>query len=244
VQNILAASPAATASTQIAPTENVQEPTVQSSTASANPASSIPAASPAATASTQSAPVENIQEPTPEGDVPTVIRSGSEVVVTGTAGDDALQFVAGVSENTVIVKGQSYVFPVGEVTAFHYDGGGGNDTAKLTAAGLASLAEAAQLRPTSAALQGVGYTVDVTNVRDIQIDGRGEGVQAELFDSAGDDSLVAQGNLASLTGDGFAETVFGFKRVRASATAGGRNAVRMQAFDHLLEKVGTWIEEV
>ena len=65
-----------------------------------------------------------------------------------------------------------------------------------------------------------------------------------LFDSPGDDSLTAQGDVASLSGDGFIEKVSGFKRVRASAVAGGLDTLREQAFDYLLEKVGSWIDEV
>ena len=144
----------------------------------------------------------------------------------------------------MIVQGQSYVYAAAEVTAFHFVGGGGNDTAKLTATGLANLAETAQLQPGSATLQGVGYTVDVSDVQNVEIDGRGEGVQAALFASPGDDSLTAQGDVASLSGDGFVETVSGFQRVTASAVAGGHDTLRELAFDHLLETVGDWIEEV
>ena len=39
--------------------------------------------------------------------VPSVVRNGSEVVVTGTAGDDTFEFVAGASENTVIVRAKA-----------------------------------------------------------------------------------------------------------------------------------------
>jgi hypothetical protein len=169
-----------------------------------------------------------------------VVRSGSDVVVTGTA-NDTLEFIAGASQNTVIVNGRSYLYPVGEVTAFRFDGGGGNDTAQLTASGIADLAETAQLHPGSATLQGMGYKVEVTNVPNIQVDGRGAGVQAELFDSAGNDSLLAQGDRASLSGDGFAETVLGFQGVRASATLGGHDTMSEGAVDYLLQTKGTWL---
>ena len=243
-QNVPAASSAAPATPSAAVVENAQAPTTAASAAAADLAQNIPAASPTAPAVVQSAPVENAPETTTEPAVPSVVRNGSEVVVTGTAGDDTLQFVAGAAENTVIVSGQSYTFPAGEVTAFHFLGGGGNDSATLTASGLASLAETAQLQPGSATLQGVGYTVDVSNVPNIQIDGRGEGVQAVLFDSPGDDSLTAEGDVASLSGDGFVEKVSGFKQVRASGVAGGLNTLRESAFDFLLEKVGSWVEEI
>ena len=190
---------------------------------------------------TETAPVLDVPQATPEP-AASVVRNGSEVVVTGTPGNDTFEFVAGATENTVIVQGQSYVFAAAEVTTFRFVGGGGNDTAKLTASGLASLAETAQLQPGSAMLQGAGYTVEVTGVQNVAIDGRGEGVQAALFDSAGDDSLVAEGDVASLSGDGFVETVSGFNRVQASALAGGHDTLRELAFDHLLETVGNWIE--
>jgi len=152
-QNVSATSPATPATPSAPVAENAQEPTSAASAAVADLAQSSSAASSAATAVVQSAPVENAPEAATEPEVPSVVRNGSEVVMTGTAGDDTLQFVAGATENTVIVAGQSYSFPVGEVTAFHFNGGGGNDTAKLTAAGLASLAETAQLQPGSATLQ-------------------------------------------------------------------------------------------
>ena len=77
----------------------------------------------------------------------------------------------------MIVHGQSYVFAAGDVTTFHFAGNGGSDTAKLTAAGLASLAETAQLQPGSASLQASGYSVEVSNVSDVEIDGRGAGAR-------------------------------------------------------------------
>ncbi|MFZ1934316.1 MAG: YDG domain-containing protein [Thermoguttaceae bacterium] len=262
-QNIAAVSSMTTASTQAAPAQIAQESAVVASAAQVIPATSAPVANVAAATIAQSDPVvasvaesappppaaspdlaQNAVEATPEPAAPSVVRNGSEVTVTGTAGDDTFEFVAGASENTVIVQGQSYVYAAAEVTAFHFVGGGGNDTAKLTATGLANLAETAQLQPGSATLQGVGYTVDVSDVQNVEIDGRGEGVQAALFASPGDDSLTAQGDVASLSGDGFVETVSGFQRVTASAVAGGHDTLRELAFDHLLETVGDWIEEV
>ena len=66
----------------------------------------------------------------------------------GQRGERHVEFVAGASQNTVIANGRSYPFPVGQVTAFRFDGGGGNDTAKLTASGIAALAETANSTPT------------------------------------------------------------------------------------------------
>ncbi len=243
--------PAPTSSVQQASSPaavNLQQSVAAASASTATPAQTTPqqatqestAAPPAASAD----PVEDAPVPTPDPPVPSVVRNGSEVVVTGTAADETFEFVAGASEHTVIVAGQSYAFAAAEVTTFHFDGGGGNDTAKLTAVGLAALAESAQLQSGSATLQGIGYTVNVADVQDVQIDGRGEGVQAALFDSPGDDSLTAQGDVVSLSGDGFVETVFGFKRVRASAIAGGHDTLRALASDQLLETVGDWVEEV
>lgn len=251
-QNVAAATSVTAVSTQAAPATNAtaavaqSDPIVVSPQEAAPPVAATSLANVAVTATpaavvTDTAPVLDVPQATPEP-AASVVRNGSEVVVTGTPGNDTFEFVAGATENTVIVQGQSYVFAAAEVSAFRFVGGGGNDTAKLTASGLASLAETAQLQPGSAMLQGAGYTVEVTGVQNVAIDGRGEGVQAALFDSAGDDSLVAEGDVASLSGDGFVETVSGFNRVQASALAGGHDTLRELAFDHLLETVGNWIE--
>jgi hypothetical protein len=174
----------------------------------------------------------------------TIVRSGSKVVVTGTAADDTFEFVAGATENTLIVGGESYVFAATEVTTFQISGGGGNDIAKLTTTGLLALAESVELHPGSATLQGIGYTVEVADVQNVQVDGRGEAVQAALFDSAGDDLLTTDGDVVSLSGDGFLESVSGFKHVQASSLAGGHDSLRESVIDQLLEKIGNWTEDV
>lgn len=181
--------------------------------------------------------VPRTERTTPSTIAPSVVRNGNQVVVTGTLGNDRLEFVAGKFQNLVIVNGERYRFPAAEVASFKFDGGGGRGTVRLTGT---RGADSAQLRPGLATLEGAGYRVDVTQARSIQIRGGGGEDVAELFDSPGDDTLVARRSLASLSGADFVERVLGFRRVQASATAGGRDKLFEHATDYVLEKEGIW----
>jgi hypothetical protein len=198
--------------------------------------SPIAAASPAAAVAPQAAPAPSAPQPV-SGGAASVVRSGDEVVVTGTPGDDAIVVHAGPFQTTVVVNGCNYSYDAAEVKRFTIDGGGGNDAAQLTGT---SGAETARLAPGSATIRAAGYAVDVARVRNIIFNGNGGDDDAWLVDSAGNDTLKAKGNFASLSGDGFAETALACKRVRACATAGGSDKAIEEAIDYVLEKEGAW----
>jgi len=174
----------------------------------------------------------------PSGADATVVRNGRQVVVTGTQDDDNLTFAESGGQYTVTINGQLHHFSAAEVTSFRFDGNGGNDMAQLSAMAGTPMA---QLRPRSATLSGAGYTFEVVNTGDILIDCGANDSQAELFDSSGDDFLIAQGSLAALTGSDFSQTVVGFTKVRASALAGGVDSLSEGVIDYVLEKIGSWV---
>lgn len=169
-----------------------------------------------------------------------VTRNGSEVVIQGSSGNDSLQFVASPTQNLVIFNGETYEYSTSEVSSFRYDGGGGADTAQLTAA---VGAEQAELRARSARLQGSNYTFNVTNVKDIRVDSVGDNAEMKLYDSADDDTLLVQASLAMLYGSDYNATAMGFAKVKAFGTSGGTNRLTQEAADFVFEKEGSWVTE-
>lgn len=100
--------------------------------------------------------------------------------------------------------------------------------------------DAVTASPAEVRVRGVGFDVtargfDAGNF----LAGRGND-SADLLDSAGDDLVEARSAQALFTNAQFAWTLSGFKRVRASATSGGADRLRMSAIDYLFEEVGDW----
>ena len=123
------------------------------------------------------------------------------------------------------------------VGSFAIDGNGGDDTVHLTGD---NSDQTAVLHPRSATFQGGNFTVDVTNAKSIKITAGSGDSEAHLYDSVGNDLLQAEGLLASLTGEDFAETAVGFQRVKAFGTNGGTNTASLAAVDFLLSQQGSW----
>jgi hypothetical protein len=142
--------------------------------------------------------------------------TGSTLTVTGTPGADTASVVLGATD-TVYFDGGTYSVPAAAVTAINYVGNGGADTVYVTdpAAG-----DVAILSPNSGVLQGHGYTVSVSGVNVLVLNGSGSD-RAYLNDSPGNDLFVGTPTYAYLYGTGFWEQANGFGVVLATSQAGG-----------------------
>jgi len=145
---------------------------------------------------------------------------GSTVTFNGSAADDVFAFVAGQTEHSVTFNGQVYVFDASQITQVEFNGNGGTDSATLTGT---DGADTATLRQGLTTLAGAGYTVVLTDVQTVVVNGQANDT-AWLYDSAGDDVLVATPTSSVLSGSGFHSEVNGFGQVNAVASAGSDTA--------------------
>jgi len=102
-------------------------------------------------------------------------------------------------------------------------GGGGNDMLVLSGDGVA---ETVTLRPGSAELTAAGFGVTASGMESIQFQGTAAD-RAWLYDSAGNDALVATPQWARLSGDGFVNYVAGVGSVVAVSQAGGTDLAQL-----------------
>jgi len=66
---------------------------------------------------------------------------------------------------------------------------------------------------------------------------------ANLYDSAGNDRLIARNNLAQiLYGDGSSISLYDFNWVAARATAGGSDTKDVDPIDYVLQTQGVWTD--
>lgn len=147
-----------------------------------------------------------------------VSQVGSKVWVNGAAGADAYEFIAG-STNVIVVNGLEYRWGTSAVNSYVVNGLGGSDS--FVFRGTAA-AETVNLRSTESVFTGTGYSVTVSNVEtQTAVSGGGADV-ANLYDSAGNDSLAALPDRMTLTlSGGQVLAAQGFAKTKAWATAGG-----------------------
>ena len=62
---------------------------------------------------------------------PVVAQDGTTLTVTGSAGDDTVEFYVGSTEYTLTVNGEDYVYNVGDVAVFNFNMGEGTDFVTL-----------------------------------------------------------------------------------------------------------------
>jgi subtilisin family serine protease len=150
-----------------------------------------------------------------------VTHSGNAVTVGGTSADDAFILATGGS-HWLSVNGVSYGFGLGAVNQITFDGAGGTDA--VTYYGSAS-AETVALRLGQMTVSGSGWNATINNFESQTAYSGGGADVANLYDSAGNDSLTALPNQVTLTfANGQASQVHGFARAKAWATAGGVDA--------------------
>ena len=153
--------------------------------------------------------------------VETTTYASSSLNLTGTSGNDLLEFVAGVNRSSWIVKLNGVVQAVAaDVAAIHFDGLGGTDTVRIVGT---AASESVELWPDHLAFAGLDYTLDAQHIEVVEIDGKGGNDTALLHDSAGNDTLTVSPTTASFNGAQFAQTLSNFETVKAYAKAGGND---------------------
>jgi hypothetical protein len=174
---------------------------------------------------------------TTTGTTPTVIQSGTSMVIQGTSGNDTFTFTAGSTTSTVTLNGNSYTIDPAKVHDIIFDGFGGDDVATLTGG---TGVDTADLTIGSGTLTGTNYKVTVSNVKTLTMNG-GTGDVATIHDTALSDLLDAQGASATLTnGSGKSTVVNGFATVNANSANGGTDAINLGTIAYILNRTGNW----
>ena len=146
------------------------------------------------------------------------------VRLQGTSGNDQFSLSADATAFHVVLNGVTHDYSRATVSAIIFDGQGGNDTAVLQGTGAA---ETATFHPGSVDWSGSGDQVQLTNVEQITLHGGGGADQLTVYDSAGDDVLVAMPSSVRMTGTGYSLSADGFANVHAYATAGGNDTAKL-----------------
>jgi hypothetical protein len=146
-----------------------------------------------------------------------VRKTGAAVEVAGTAGDDSVTFIHA-AKLWVVVNGVAYDYAPGSVTAWDVDGGSGADQFE---ARLGAGNDDATFRVHSLDIVNSGYQIHVSGVETALVNGRGGLDKAWLYDSAGNDTLVAKPTTVSLEGAGYKNTADGFEKTFTTAQLGG-----------------------
>ena len=145
----------------------------------------------------------------------------AEAVVNlqGTDGDDVFEFAPGAEDGTWLVSlnGKQSKYEANSIQVL-FDGGDGNDSAKLIGN---DLADVISLRPGEGTMASNAYSLDLQGCETITVDARGGANIVHLYDSAGDDELKTTPDSAVLEGDGFKNSVTSVSQVRGYAEAGG-----------------------
>ncbi len=168
--------------------------------------------------------------------------SGSELIVTGTEGDDTFHFSVDGNTLQLELNGETREFGKNEVSRIVFNGGGGNDEAFLTGGSGRDMAE---LFAGGGTLASDDYLVQVNDVARITAVGGGGDDSAVLRDSAFADHLEASGNRALLSRAGlFANVVEDFETVTAISqnSSGNPDTKDISATDFVLEEQGNWFD--
>ncbi len=152
-------------------------------------------------------------DPTPPVVTQQVVQDGSVVTVRGTNGNDSFQFNA--ATTTVILNGESHTFDPASVNTITFDGGLGKDTAEITGS---TAKQQIDLSPMTGTIQTASYTVNVYGTEKTSITGGSGGDEVVLHDSAADDSLNVQGNLARLAAYFYSVELSNMQRVHATSS--------------------------
>ncbi len=139
------------------------------------------------------------------------------VTVTGTDGDDSIEFHAGAVQHTLVVNGQNHYYNAADIATFNFNSGAGTDFVTIYGS---DADETAHLRPGSATFTTQGLTVNVTEAERILIDAAAGDDEATLYDSPGDDRLRADGLFAMFSGEDFVNWAFNFNKAAAKSSQG------------------------
>lgn len=148
------------------------------------------------------------------------VDSHHEVIVLGTAGDDAIVLRPGTTDR-VAVNQSLFTFDSLIDPVFRIDAQNGVDQIRYQ---LGALGDTAVLRPGQANVYGRGFESFAEDVEFITVDGNGGSDQVTFYDSEGDDVFVHQSNKSYMHGDGFFNVANDFVGVIAESSAGDDSA--------------------
>ena len=145
--------------------------------------------------------------------------NGRTVDVYGTLGDDAMTWEF-TSIYTITLNGQTHTFS-GWYTTINFHGRSGSDALELYAG---SGNDVATLHEGEVTITSDAYTVTAEGFLDIDVDGGGgELDQATLYDSVGNEDIIAKPWEARLIGANFNNYVKDFDRINSYANSGGND---------------------
>lgn len=175
--------------------------------------------------------------------IPTAVTTATlglptTLVLTGTTGNDTLEFVAGATPDAWVVKINGVITPIAaNVVAITFDGLAGTDTVRLTGT---EGADSVVVKPGAIGFTGSGFSLNASNVETFWVDaGNGSDVLT-LTDSSSNDTLNVKPGTVTMTG-GYSLTALGFETVTATAPNGGTDTANLYdtAGDDLLELTPT-----
>jgi hypothetical protein len=145
-----------------------------------------------------------------------------QVFVHGTSADDA--FVVDATESLLTVNNVSYPDILSAATRLAISGGAGQDELVYHTG---SSGERLTLQVGQLEAIGEQLNADASGVEHVEVYSRSGSDYAFLYDSTGDDTLVATVGRVAVVGDGFRQEVHGFERVYAYATRGGHDIAEL-----------------
>jgi subtilisin family serine protease len=148
-----------------------------------------------------------------------VSQSGSTLNVSGTAGNDSFQFVAG-SGFQLTVDGTTYSYAAGTLHTINFSGGGGNDSIKFTGG---SGNESAVFSSAGLQLSGPNYQLRTSGFESITVVAGLGANNATLYGSTGGSTYISIPTAGVLQGLGYYYGAYGFQTIDVVAAAGGTN---------------------
>ena len=182
--------------------------------------------------------------PIPEESVSPVVISGKKATVLGTDADDVFRVVTGTTSHTITVNNMVHTVATSDISTIQIVGGDGSDAVSIVGNASANQATLGTLTTTLTDRVST-YSIEVSEVENITIDGNGDDDEAVLLDSPNDDLLVAEAQAVTMSGENFVNQVVNFELVRAVSNAGGIDIVDVKnAVDAILQLEGDWLDEV
>ena len=142
----------------------------------------------------------------------------NSIVFAGTSGNDQFLFEAGLDTHRVVLNGVEYLIDASTNTSVRYYASRGQDTVVMHGS---EYEDRAELRFGSAKLVGTGYELRAYTVEHVTAHGGGGEDRAYLYDSSGNDTLVADPDAATLAAQsGKVSKAIGFHRTYTQFTGG------------------------
>ena len=182
-----------------------------------------------------------------------VIRQGganTTVIISGTRGSDAFEFITGATQQSIKVNDRVFSVPSADVASYRLDGLGGNDTVHIVGTGANEMAVfhamSTVFQMPDYTLQGITYTVTAVNIEQVQVEGGGGYDKAYFYDSPGNDLLELGAKDATMklwsSGDIW-DQALDFDWVRAISNSGGHDSKLLKSpLELVFETEGNWLD--